>query len=68
MAANTIDKLQFLSFILYNGGPHLADVAAEHNMSLDAYAGNSQVHIHSHCQPEDVQSAYSSVSQSSSSR
>ena len=37
----------------------LADIVAEHNMSLRAFADDNQLYIH--CQPEDAQSAVLSV-------
>ena len=40
-------------FILYVAD--LADIVAEHNMSLHAYADDNQLYIH--CHPEDAQSA-----------
>ena len=46
-------------FILYMA--NLADVAAEHDMSLHAYADDNQLYIH--CQPEDAQSAVLRVQQ-----
>jgi len=46
-------------FILYVAD--LADIVAEHNMSLHAYADNNQLYIH--CQPEDAQSVVLSVQQ-----
>ena len=46
-------------FILYMAD--LADVAAEHGMSIHAYADDNQLYIH--CQPEAAQSAVFSVQQ-----
>jgi len=46
-------------FILYVAD--LADIVAEHNMSLHAYADDNQIYIH--CQPEDAQSVVLSVQQ-----
>ena len=44
-------------FILYVA--NLADIVAERNMSLHAYADDNQLYIH--CQQEDAQSAVLSV-------
>ena len=39
----------------------LADIAAQYNLTLHAFAGDNQLYIH--CKPENVQSAVTSVQQ-----
>ena len=53
------DILGPILFILYVAD--LADIVAEHNMSLHGYADDNQLYIH--CQPEDAQSVVLSVQQ-----
>jgi len=48
-----------LLFILYMAD--LADIAVQYNLTLHAFADDSQLYIH--CKPENVQSAVTSVQQ-----
>ena len=48
-----------LLFILYMAD--LADIAAQYNLTLHAFADDNQLYIH--CKPENVQSAVTSVQQ-----
>jgi len=51
-----VDRPLFITFMA-----DLADIAAQYNLTLHAFADDNQLYIH--CKPENVQSAVTSVQQ-----